>query len=132
MNTCRWIAGLGLALWPVVAEAEVNAAALFDRHCAVCHGTDATGNGPLAPALVLQPKDLTRLAQQNAGVFPVIRVVMRIDGRDPLVAHGSPMPVYGAFFAGPDAPIKAETGQPILAPEEVVALTEYLIGLQAE
>jgi len=111
--------------------AQTEAAELYDRHCAVCHGADAQGGGPLAPALILQPPDLTRLSERNGGVFPVIRVVMRIDGRDPLVAHGSPMPVYGGFFEGDgQASIKAETGQPIVAAEQVVALTDYLRELQ--
>ena len=132
MKHRRLLAGLAMTLVPLTAGAEVSGADLFERHCAVCHGAGATGDGPLAPALVLQPKDLTLLAEQNAGIFPVIRVVMRIDGRDPLVSHGSPMPVYGEYFAGNDMPIKAETGQPILAVEEVVALTEFLRDLQAE
>ena len=132
MSDRRMLAGLAiaLALVPVASSAEVDAAALYERHCAVCHGAEAQGDGPLAPALIVQPKDLTGLSARNGGVFPVIRVVMRIDGRDPLTAHGSPMPVYGEYFTGPETPIKAETGQPILAAEEVVALTEYLKGLQ--
>jgi len=35
-------------------------AALYDDHCAVCHGLEARGNGPLAPALLLQPPTLER------------------------------------------------------------------------
>ena len=124
-------AGMLMAV-PAVLSAQDMAEALFQQHCAVCHGADATGGGPLAPALVLQPPDLTRLAERNEGVFPVLRVVMRIDGREPLVSHGSPMPVYGDFFeeSGRDTAIAAETGQPILAAEGVVELTEYLRALQ--
>lgn len=111
------------------ADAELGAA-LFERHCAVCHGADATGGGPLAPALIVQPPDLTGLAALDDGRFPMARVVRRIDGRDPLVAHGSPMPVYGGFFDGPEEALKAETGQPIIAAQEVAVLARYIRSLQ--
>lgn len=85
----------------------------------------------MAPVLVLQPPDLTELAERNKGVFPTSRVVMRIDGRDPLTSHGSPMPVYGDFFESDLAvSLKAETGQPIMTSQPVVDLVAYLQGLQ--
>lgn len=114
------------------AEARTEAgAALYAKHCATCHGADARGGGPMAPVLVLQPPDLTALAERNNGIFPITRVVMRIDGRDPLTSHGSPMPVYGDFFEGDLAvSLKAETGQPILTSQPLVDLVEYLKTLQ--
>jgi len=117
---------------PVAAQEVEAGAVLYRDHCATCHGTEAMGNGPMAPALVLQPPDLTGLAARNDGVFPMVRVVMRIDGRDPLVAHGSPMPVYGDLFEGDDTPLRAETGQPILAGRAVADLVAYLQSIQAE
>lgn len=109
-----------------VAEGET----LYRLHCASCHGLEARGGGPMAPVLVLQPIDLTRLQAENDGVFPRVRVVMRIDGRDPLVSHGSPMPVYGYFFEGNDRPLKAESGQPIMTSKPVVDLVAYLESIQ--
>lgn len=53
----------------------------------------------MAGVLVIQPTNLTELSGQD-GTFPTARVVARIDGRDPLVSHGSPMPVYGPYFEG--------------------------------
>ena len=103
---------------------------IFARYCAVCHGADATGNGPMAPSLIVQPSNLTALAAENDGVFPVVRIVMRIDGRDPLVSHGSLMPIYGDFFEGRDVATKAETGQPIMTSEPIVDLLAYLEGVQ--
>ena len=102
-------------------EAPQDAAqgeALYSFYCATCHGNDATGNGPMSPSLVVQPVDLTQLSAGNGGIFPVTRVVMRVDGRDALVSHGSAMPVYGDFFAGNDVATKAEDGQPIGVLEE--------------
>ena len=120
------------ALMQGAAQAQdVNIGAeIYTRFCATCHGEDLAGNGPMAPALLLQPPNLLQLSQRNDGVFPMTRVVMRIDGRDPLVSHGSPMPVYGPFFDGDDTAIKAETGQPIMTSRPVVDLVAYLISVQ--
>lgn len=104
--------------------------ALFELHCATCHGLEATGNGPMAPILTVQPKNLPQLAAQNAGEFPLQRVIRRIDGRDPLVSHGSAMPVYGDFFEGNDTAMKLPSGQPIVTGRSVVDLVIYLQSLQ--
>lgn len=123
---------LALICAPLMAhaqDAEVGAS-LYQTHCAACHGIEATGNGPMAPILTLQPPNLRTLTARHDGVFPVVRVVTRIDGRDPLVAHGSPMPVYGDFFEGDDTALKAETGQPIMTSRAIVDLVAYLEGVQ--
>ncbi len=122
---------LGLAA-PAVAQDVVQGEALFRFYCATCHGNAATGNGPMSPSLVVAPADLTALAAGNEGVFPTRRVVMRIDGRDPLVSHGSMMPVYGDFFEGTDVATKAETGQPIMTSQPIVDLLAYLESIQQE
>lgn len=131
MRLIPLILGLGLAA-PAVAQDTVQGEALFGFYCATCHGNSATGNGPMSPSLVVAPADLTTLAARNAGVFPTNRVVMRIDGRDPLVSHGSMMPVYGDFFEGTDVVTKAETGQPIMTSQPIVDLLAYLQGIQQE
>lgn len=100
-------------------------------HCATCHGIEATGQGPMAGVLVIKPADLTALQAGNDGTFPTERVVKRIDGRDALVSHGSPMPVYGHFFEGDDVAIKTPSGQPILTSKPIVDLLAYLQSLQA-
>ena len=125
----------GLAL--VAVSAGVSAAqdaqvgeALYNTHCASCHGLEADGKGPMAPVLLIQPSDLTSLVERHGGQFPTERVVMRIDGRDPLVSHGSPMPVYGDFFDGEDIILKVETGQPVLTSVPIADLLAYLEGVQ--
>lgn len=128
-----WIAGIVAAFGMaggVAAQNAENGATLFRTNCAVCHGLDARGDGPMAPAMRVQPPDLTQLIARNGGVFPVARIVMRIDGRDPLVSHGSSMPVYGDFFDVDDVVMKAETGQPIMVSTPVVDLVTYLQSLQ--
>lgn len=115
---------------PLLAQDPAEGQRLFRLHCAACHGADADGTGPMAPVLLVQPADLTRLAGQNDDGFPTYRVVKRIDGRDPLVSHGSDMPVYGWFFEGTGVAIATESGQPIMTSQPVVDLVAWLESLQ--
>lgn len=78
----------------------VKGPAIFLRYCAACHGSDAKGNGPVAPALKVKVPDLTILARNNRGQFPSARVRGMIMGDQVVVAHGSPaMPVWGLVFS---------------------------------
>ncbi len=127
------IAILGLLIGfaaPALAQDVQQGASLYQFYCATCHGVGGAGNGPMSPSLVVRPADLTTLTARNNDVFPVTRVVMRIDGREPLVSHGSSMPVYGDFFAGTDVATKAETGQPIMTSQPIVDLLAYLQSIQ--
>jgi len=134
MRVVKWIAGLVLAgaAVPALAQDVEKGAELYRVHCATCHGIEGGGQGPMAGVLVIQPADLTRLAKSNGGAFPLERVIKRIDGRDPLVSHGSPMPVYGFFFEGKGTAIKTTSGQPIMTSKPIVDLMAYLQTLQAE
>src|SRR3972149_9167430 len=49
---------------------SMNGRTLFMAYCATCHGADARGNGPVAPALKTQPPDLTLISKRNNGKFP--------------------------------------------------------------
>lgn len=124
------IFALALAATPLTAGDAGEGEALFLEHCAACHGLDADGKGPMAGVMTIKPTDLTMLNAGNNGVFPLERVVKRIDGRDPLVAHGSPMPVYGHFFEGGAAALRTASGQPILTSRVIADLVAYLEGLQ--
>jgi len=121
---------LAVTTGPATAQDAQTGAELYRNHCATCHGINATGDGPMAGVLMIRPSDLTKLQADNGGVFPTERVVSRIDGRDPLVSHGSPMPVYGFFFQGEDTAIKAPDGQPILTSQPIVDLLAYLETVQ--
>ncbi|WP_417209599.1 c-type cytochrome [Antarctobacter sp.] len=125
------LAMLCLLAAPAFAQdADIGRSHYF-THCATCHGLEGSGDGPMAGILTIPPADLTELSIRNGGVFPVARVVKRIDGRDPLVAHGSPMPVYGDYFEGAfDVPMKTAAGQPILTSQPVVDLVAYLYEIQ--
>jgi len=72
---------------------------LYLHYCASCHGRDATGHGPAAPALKAEVPDLTTIARRNSGIFPRARVRKIIAGDDEIVAHGSrEMPIWGPIF----------------------------------
>ncbi|MDX2484945.1 MAG: cytochrome c [Pseudodonghicola sp.] len=134
MRVFQGIFGLVLAVaaLPALAQDVKTGAELYRVHCATCHGIEGSGQGPMAGVLVIQPDDLTGLAKDNGGSFPIERVIKRIDGRDPLVSHGSPMPVYGFFFEGKGKAVKIANGQPIMTTEPIVDLLAYLQSLQSE
>ena len=123
------IAGSGFAV-PTLAQDTNEGRNLYLEHCSDCHGSSADGKGPLANAMIMKPKNLSRLAAENDGVFPVLKVVMRIDGREPLVSHGSPMPVYGQYFEGESATLKTAAGQPIITSRPIADLVAFLKGVQ--
>lgn len=124
--------GLVLALAPVHVSAQDadQGGALFQWYCASCHGAAGDGAGPMAPVLLVQPTDLTRLTASSDGVFPLLRVVRRIDGTDPLVSHGSDMPVFGPMFQGNEVALKTAAGQPVLMGRAVADLVLYLQEIQ--
>ena len=76
------------------------------------------------------PADLRGLANRAGGAFPVADVARKIDGRDPLLSHGGPMPVYGFFFRGDDVAIPSESGQPILTTQPLADVLAFLETLQ--
>lgn len=131
MGMARGLALAALLAAPAAAQDADAGAALYRRHCAMCHGIDAMGQGPMAGVLTVQPTDLTRLAAGSGGVFPWLRAARRIDGRDPLVAHGSQMPVWGDFFDSPQSDaIRLPDGQVLMAPRPVADLLGYLASVQ--
>ncbi len=75
--------------------------ALYTAYCAVCHGADGKGGGPMAKSLKVMPPDLSRIVVRNGGNFPLERVQRIISGEELLPAgHGTrPMPVWGPVFS---------------------------------
>jgi mono/diheme cytochrome c family protein len=119
-----------------LAQSDVERGrAEFLSSCAVCHGAEATGDGPLRPFLVKAPPDLTMLARRNGGEFPARRVMDMIDGRAAVQigSHGTrEMPVWGKVYAEGAG---ADDGRAKLHPEwtvreRITRLTQYLARLQ--
>jgi mono/diheme cytochrome c family protein len=123
-------AGLILAAGPVAAQDAPAGADLYIRYCAACHGMGARGDGEMAAILTVLPSDLTQLSADNGGVFPAARVAWQIDGRDPMLAHGGVMPLYGDFFEGQDTAVRIENGQTMLTSRPVADLLAFLEAIQ--
>jgi mono/diheme cytochrome c family protein len=124
------LAVLGCALRnPFRADGELReeGRASYQRACASCHGDDARGWGPVAPALVSAPPDLTTLAVRFGGTFPRGHVIDVIVGRRNVAAHGTgEMPVWGERFGatGPGGVAAAH------ARRRLETLADYLESLQ--
>lgn len=78
---------------------SVDGPDLYRAYCASCHGQDGKGNGPAAPAMKATVPDLTVIAKNNGGKFPVARIQRIILGEGMIASHGSrEMPVWGPIF----------------------------------
>ena len=115
-----------------VAADDGRGERLFADHCAVCHGLEARGDGPMASILSVAPADLTMLSVANEGVFPTDRIVRRIDGTTEVLAHGGPMPIFGVLLEGPSDVVLAPDGSEIIASESIVEITTWLQGIQED
>jgi hypothetical protein len=79
--------------------------------------------------------DLTALAANNGGVFPVTAVYMTLEGPGEAGAHGSSeMPIWGNRFRAVGAnyadPDYQEEQAAVYAKFRILALTEFLAGIQ--
>lgn len=128
----RAILAAALAVWAAEGMAQDTEAGghLYLRYCAACHGMEGRGDGEMAAILTIRPTDLTGLSAGNGAVFPVIQVARQIDGRDPLLAHGGVMPLFGDFFEGQDVAVRAETGQTMMTSWAIADLLAFLETIQ--
>ena len=68
-------------------------------YCINCHGAEARGDGTLAELLTTVPTDLTQLAKNNDGTYPIEKVRESVDGTKRVQGHGlEEMPVWGDVF----------------------------------
>jgi mono/diheme cytochrome c family protein len=135
-NRSGWIVLVVAALVAAAAAAagaqENDVAELIEKGrssyldlCASCHGTDAQGNGIIAPYLKTSPTDLTGIAARNQGSFPFDDVYDIVDGRE-IPGHGTrSMPVWGPAFLGMDA----EADKRVVK-EKIVELVYFLKSIQ--
>ena len=89
----------GKVVIQVDKTAATNGKQMYTNYCAPCHGVDARGRGPVAPALNNAPADLTVLAKNNHGKFPDAHIVTVLQNGPDIPAHGTAlMPVWGPIF----------------------------------
>ena len=101
-----------------------NGADLYKNHCAVCHGLDARGQGPLAAAMKIVPADLTRIAAEPGGEFPDAKIADVIRNGGAVLGHGSrAMLPWGLYFS--------ERHKPEVGRARIKALVAYIKSLQA-
>ncbi len=101
----------------------------YMNSCASCHGASGTGDGPLADLMTVDLPDLTQLSAQNDGEFPMLDVIMTIDGRSGIRGHGFPMPVWGDRFKV-EASEAGNYAAEIETRGRVLSLALYLQSLQ--
>ena len=101
----------------------------FATYCAVCHGPSGLGNGPAAAGLAKKPANLTQLTARNGGVFPTTRVMSQIWGYAGGKGRGV-MPEFAPLMTGDKVLFDGGDGIATPTPERLVALAEYLKGLQ--
>jgi len=128
----RSVGRIAIGVWLVAMAAPAVAGdpgqELFRRHCGACHGPAGRGDGIAAPLITPRPPDLTTIAQQNGGEFPMASVIEKIDGRQPMPAHGTrEMPIWGERF-------EAEASDPAARHAEargkVLLIAEHVRSLQ--
>jgi hypothetical protein len=107
----------------------------FEKFCTECHGMSGKGDGPRAKTLEKRPADLTKLAERNGGVFPVVHVYGVIDGRVEVWVHGSrDMPVWGDIYTREmQARMPREIPPDVingLVRARILEMIEYLLTLQ--
>ena len=80
---------------------SIQGPSLYKAYCAVCHGPNGKGDGPMGMFLKTAPADLTRIAAKNGGMFPLARVRRIISGEEALPSgHGTrAMPIWGPIFS---------------------------------
>jgi len=135
----KWAAGISLALAlaagaavTALVQAESPAARpaatetgkeLYMGYCAVCHGVEGYGNGPLAEAMILAPSNLTTVSARHNGTFPRDKVADVVRTGGAVLGHGSTaMPAWGLYFA-----VKR---QPEVARARINALVDYIESIQ--
>ncbi len=107
------------------SASDVSGKAEFQQYCALCHGVDGRGMGPLTDEDTMKKSaaDLTLIAKRNGGVFPFSKVADTIrDGRGVSGHTPSRMMAWGKIFSADSDPYRATA--------IIFELTRYVEGLQ--
>ena len=123
---CVVVAGSGSAINDMLPPTYMpSGEQMFKQYCAVCHGADARGMGPLAAVLKTPPPDLTTLSKRHLGRFPRAYVTSILQFGPGPNAHGSSdMPTWGPIFRYYDKQNERVVEQ------RIKNLCDYLASLQ--
>ena len=112
---------------PIKFTDPSSAKEMYTEYCAVCHGTEAKGNGPAASEFKYAPTDLTTLARKNNGKFPEDQVYATLKFGTNAPAHGTlQMPIWVDLFHSVD------TQSSSIPQLRMHNLVEYIRGIQAK
>ena len=127
------VLGLALCGGAVMAQQKMDFGKReFEANCASCHGVDGKGKGPIVELLRRSPPDLTQLAKNNQGWFPMNRLYECIDGGNVAGHGGRDMPVWGRDYRIKDAErmMEAPYDAEAMVRTRILALLEYINRLQ--
>lgn len=117
----------------VEAEEDLIGSEEYRISCLSCHGVGGRGNGPMAKLLNVEPSDLTTIAKNNEGTFPLDKVFRTIDGRHGVAGHGDrDMPIWGARYLREDAERYGEFGGEDVVRLRILELVYYIQLMQGE
>lgn len=100
----------------------------YMKYCATCHGPDANGDGVAARLFTTKPPDLTLLAKENGGKFPMNELLNIVKGNAPIAAHGNrEMPVWGEILG---RPLDTSMNKQAEDNAEIMVIGHYLESIQ--
>lgn len=123
------VAGAATAFAASAQQADIGAE-LYADYCAACHGATGMGDGDMADVVNVPSPNLTLLAKNNDGVFPLLDVIHIIDGRSGVRAHGGVMPVWGRVFSDQIGDADGPYGSVLEVRGRVLSLAKYLESMQ--
>ena len=104
----------------------------YMKYCATCHGPSGTGTDGAASRLFTKPPtNLTLLAKNNGGKFPMMEVIGIVRGDQPIAAHGTrEMPVWGQIIGGD--PTEEGMYKKDAAEAQILTIGTYLESIQVK
>ncbi|AHM05796.1 hypothetical protein roselon_03542 [Roseibacterium elongatum DSM 19469] len=124
------IVTVGIALGGAAFAQSDAGAQEYVQACASCHGVAGHGDGPLAEFMTVEVPDLTQIAINNDGVFPMLQVIQIIDGRTGVRGHGFPMPIWGDRFEAQMPDDMGTYATELMVRGRVLALATHLEAIQ--
>lgn len=102
--------GTSKVILTINKTAPTNGKVMYTNYCAMCHGMDGRGNGPVAPELRTPPSDLTQQSRNNHGRYPQTHIAAVLEfGARPQAHRPVLMPVWGPILGKMDQVNPAET-----------------------
>lgn len=131
MKSIGLVTLVAAAFLGATAQADETGRTEYLGACSACHGLAGAGDGPLADFLTIEVPSLTGLSAANEGVFPMLKVIHTIDGRQSHRGHGNPMPVWGKEFEmQADAEGYGPYGGETVVRGRILSIAYYLESIQ--